>query len=86
MYVCIYIVYMCLGIFWLDGNKFMYVCIYNECIYENTVCMYVCMYVCVQDVSELCGVVGRDEPDLQSVEAAHRLSSLPSRLPHIVHY
>ena len=66
----------------------MYVCMY-VCIFIINVSMkilYVCMYVCVQDVSELCGVVGRDEPDLQSVEAAHRLSSLPSRLPHIVHY
>ncbi len=39
MYVCVtyfvFILYICIWLYWVDGNKFMYV-------------LYVCMYVCMQ--------------------------------------
>ena len=33
MNICMYVLYICVWVYWGDGNKFMYVC------------MYVCMYV-----------------------------------------
>ncbi len=41
MYV--FILYICVWVYfgWMVISLCMYV--YNECIYENTVCMYVCM-------------------------------------------
>ncbi len=46
----VFLLYICVWVYWVDGNKFMYVCMY-VCMYVSThlclfVCMYVCMYVC----------------------------------------
>ena len=49
MYVCmmrgisvtyfVFILYICVWVYWGDGNKFMFICMY--------VCMYVCMYAII---------------------------------------
>ena len=40
LHIFVFILYICVWVYWGDGNKFMYVC------YVYTyVCMYVCMYV-----------------------------------------